>query len=63
MMSYSLFRFSIEFFRGDRIRGVWCGLSTSQYIAIAVFSMGYVILIKSTQIKETNLLIKGRNEI
>ena len=63
MMSYSLFRFSIEFFRGDRIRGVWCGLSTSQYIAIAVFSMGYVILIKSAQIKETNLLIKGRNEI
>ena len=34
--SYSIFRFIIEFFRGDTIRGVWGGLSTSQWISIAL---------------------------
>lgn len=60
MMSYSLFRFIIEFFRGDAIRGVWCGLSTSQYIGVCIFGVGITILVKSIQIKEINLLIKGR---
>lgn len=36
--SYFLLRFSLEFFRGDKIRGVyWMGLSTSQFISIAGF--------------------------
>ena len=60
MMSYSLFRFVIEYFRGDLVRGVWYGVSTSQYISICIFVVGVVILIKSIQIKENNLLITGR---
>ena len=60
MMSYSLFRFVIEYFRGDLVRGVWHGVSTSQYISICIFVVGVVTLIKSIQIKENNLLITGR---
>lgn len=60
MMSYSLFRFVIEYFRGDLVRGVWYGVSTSQYISICIFVVGVVILLKSIQIKENNLLIIGR---
>jgi phosphatidylglycerol:prolipoprotein diacylglycerol transferase len=59
MMSYSLFRFIIEFFRGDLLRGVWGGLSTSQYISICVFAAGIIILIRSNIIREKNLLIIG----
>ena len=35
-LSYATARFILEFFRGDAVRGVWGGLSTSQYISIAV---------------------------
>ncbi len=31
---YAVFRFGVEFFRGDSIRGMYAGLSTSQYIAM-----------------------------
>lgn len=60
MISYSLFRFTIEFFRGDTLRGVWHGLSTSQYISMGVFCTGIVILIRSVQKKKNNLLINRR---
>lgn len=36
LISYSLFRFGNEFFRGDDIRGIWFGLSTSQWISIII---------------------------
>lgn len=62
MMSYSLFRFIIEFFRGDSLRGVWCGLSTSQYISLGIFLIGIIILIKANYIKEKNILIIGRKK-
>ena len=32
---YALFRFLVEFLRCDTVRGVYAGLSTSQYIALA----------------------------
>lgn len=38
---YSVFRFTAEFFRGDAVRGIWFGLSTSQWIAL--FTAGVVI--------------------
>lgn len=60
IISYSVFRFIIEFFRGDSIRGIWFGLSTSQYICILFLLFGIIILIKSIHAKENNLLIKGR---
>lgn len=62
LMSYSLFRFVIEYFRGDSLRGVWLGLSTSQYISVCVFLIGIVIFIKAHHIKEKNLLIIGRKK-
>ncbi|MBP5288346.1 MAG: prolipoprotein diacylglyceryl transferase [Clostridia bacterium] len=34
---YAIVRFFLEFLRGDAIRGIWLGLSTSQWISIALF--------------------------
>ena len=36
LISYAIFRFVIEFFRGDIIRGYWFGLSTSQWISVLI---------------------------
>lgn len=36
LYSYAFIRFCLEFFRGDLIRGVFCGLSTSQWLCIAI---------------------------
>jgi phosphatidylglycerol:prolipoprotein diacylglycerol transferase len=39
LLLYPVGRFVIEFFRGDP-RGAWAGLSTSQWVSMAVFSAG-----------------------
>ncbi len=39
MLIYPVARFSLEFFRGDAIRGFLFGLSTSQWISIALFAV------------------------
>lgn len=44
LMIYSIGRFVIEFFRGDLIRGVVNGLSTSQYIAILTATFGAAVI-------------------
>ena len=36
LISYAIFRFFIEFFRGDLVRGFYFGFSTSQIISIAI---------------------------
>lgn len=36
LITYACFRFVAEFFRGDEIRGIFFGLSTSQWISIAI---------------------------
>ena len=41
---YSIVRFILEFFRGDLIRGIYLGLSTSQWISILIFILGIIIL-------------------
>ena len=38
MLAYSVVRFCIEFLRGDIIRGVYFGISTSQWISIILFA-------------------------
>jgi len=45
IMSYSVIRFILEFFRGDPERGIINGLSTSQWISIVLFvgALTYVI--------------------
>jgi len=40
LVLYSLFRFVIEFQRGDELRGIWGPFSTSQWISIVVFGIG-----------------------
>ena len=46
-LCYSVIRFSVEFLRGDEIRGIWYGLSTSQWISIALFAVCAAILIRA----------------
>lgn len=60
LISYSIFRFTIEFVRGDSLRGVWNGLSTSQYISVFIFIIGVAILIRANIVKDKNLLIRRR---
>lgn len=47
MILYSVWRFCIEFFRGDAVRGIYGIFSTSQWIGILIFIAGIVILILS----------------
>lgn len=39
---YSILRFILEFFRGDEVRGVWLGISTSQWVSMFIFT--YVVV-------------------
>lgn len=43
LILYSIVRFILEFFRGDVIRGFLLGLSTSQWISIALFIIGIIV--------------------
>ena len=54
LLSYAVIRFSIEFLRGDAVRGIWLGLSTSQWISIGllIFSLGGIV----------RMIIKKREE-
>jgi phosphatidylglycerol---prolipoprotein diacylglyceryl transferase len=47
--AYAVIRFLLEFVRGDAVRGVFFGISTSQYISILLFPIG-IALIKPTAI-------------
>lgn len=42
LVSYAIFRFIIEFWRGDELRGIWGCFSTSQWISIIII-IAYVI--------------------
>lgn len=44
LMLYSITRFFLEFLRGDEIRGITKGLSTSQWISLGLFLCGTAIL-------------------
>lgn len=45
LVSYGLFRFLMEFLRGDLIRGVYQGLSFSQYISLALVGVSLLVLV------------------
>ena len=47
MIIYAIFRFLIEFFRGDDVRGFFLGISTSQIISLSVLLFYLVIKIKN----------------
>lgn len=44
LLLYAVIRFSLEFFRGDAVRGIFFGFSTSQWIAILLFVLSLVCL-------------------
>ena len=44
LLAYGTWRFVLEFFRGDLVRGVYGGLSTSQYVSLLLFAAGIVLL-------------------
>ncbi len=44
-VSYSVVRFVLEFYRGDAVRGILLGLSTSQWISIILFAIGIGLFI------------------
>lgn len=39
LLSYGVFRFVNEFFRGDAVRGIWFGMSTSQWISLIIIAV------------------------
>ena len=43
LMSYAAYRFILEFFRGDEIRGHILGLTTSQFWSLPAFAAGAVL--------------------
>lgn len=45
LLGYSVGRFVFEFGRGDTYRGIWFGLSTSQYISVGLFLVAVVFLL------------------
>ena len=45
MLIYPVMRFILEFYRGDKIRGIWYGLSTSQWISIALLIFAVISVI------------------
>ena len=42
IISYAVFRFFIEFWRGDTIRGIWWGFSTSQIISLLILVVFFI---------------------
>ncbi len=54
ILMYSVMRFTLEFFRGDTVRGFLIGLSTSQWISIILFTIAAVSFIRiNRNIKES----------
>ena len=49
LILYSLVRFVLEFLRGDEIRGITQGLSTSQWISMGLFICGCILLVMSAK--------------
>ena len=44
MIAYGLLRFSLEFLRGDLERGLFLGVSTSQWISLGLIPLGVILL-------------------
>lgn len=40
LFAYAIMRFALEFLRGDAVRGIWLGLSTSQWISLGILAWG-----------------------
>ncbi len=49
LLSYPAMRFALEFLRGDAVRGIWGGLSTSQWISLALFAIAVISLLQKNR--------------
>ena len=47
LIAYAAWRFVIEFYRGDTVRGIYGGLSTSQWVSVGLFVAGVVMVVLS----------------
>ena len=47
LLLYATMRFTVEFLRGDIIRGIWFGLSTSQWISLCLWLISGISLIRA----------------
>ncbi len=45
LLGYGILRFSLEFLRGDAVRGLYWGISTSQYISVIMILLGFLLLV------------------
>ena len=54
-ISYGIIRFSLEFLRGDEIRGRWLIFSTSQWISIVLIIAGIIWLALKAREKTTDI--------
>lgn len=62
-ISYGIFRFIIEFFRGDEIRGIIFGLSTSQWISLLlILPLGIYNLAAREEKNHFNKWFNGKYE-
>ena len=50
LIIYACYRFVSEFFRGDLLRGIWFGLSTSQWVSLIVLVV--IVIKKVTTMKK-----------
>lgn len=46
MVCYSVMRFCLEFVRADAERGIWLGISTSQWISIGILAAGLRLAVR-----------------
>ena len=46
-IAYSIMRFLLEYMRADAERGIWLGISTSQWISIGIMAAGIMIMKKA----------------
>ncbi len=45
LCAYPIFRFVIEFFRGDAHRGIYAGMSTSQWISLLILLVNSIVIL------------------
>lgn len=59
LIVYPVMRFILEFFRGDRERGIYFGLSTAQWISILLFSVtvSFIVFKKVKKVNEAKELV------
>lgn len=60
LIGYALLRFFVEFQRGDQIRGVWYGISTSQFLSIAALGAGIRLAYFAANHQQFNLFFSKK---